>query len=210
MSGLRPEQLVVGRSYRVVVPATREVRDSVTFFGFELRGRRVQISDGHDNIIAVPTSTLLFYERPAPVIPAQIPPVAVPQPVVRPVVRPVPQPVLRSVDGTDPVHSAYNGKSRDNECPVCTDALQPKSAEDTVVVIETTQARATGTKEDPVRCGEKFHRACLRNQTKCPVCNTPIVRLRPGFPEPMTAGRRRSSRRSRRRSNRTRSRRAKN
>jgi hypothetical protein len=118
-----------------------------------------------------------------------------------------PQPVLRSVDGTDPVHSAYNGKSRDNECPVCMEALQPKSAEDTVVVIETTQARATGTKEDPVRCGEKFHRACLRNQRKCPVCNLPIVRVRPGFPEPMTAGRRRSSRR---RSNRTRRRRAKN
>jgi hypothetical protein len=38
MSRLRPDQLVVGRSYRVVVPATREVRDPVTFFGFELRG----------------------------------------------------------------------------------------------------------------------------------------------------------------------------
>ena len=69
MSRLRPDQLVVGRSYRVVVPATREVRDPVTFFGFELRGRRVQVSDGHDNIIAVPTPSLAFYERVVPVIP---------------------------------------------------------------------------------------------------------------------------------------------
>jgi hypothetical protein len=204
MSRLRPDQLVVGRSYRVVVPATDEVREPVTVFGFELGRRRVQVSDGHDRIIVVPTSSLAFYERVMPVIPAPIIPVQIPPEV--PVA--VPQPVLRSVDGTDLVHSAYNGKSRDNECPVCMEALQPKSAEDMVVVIETTQARATGTKEDPVRCGEKFHRACLRNLRKCPVCNLPIVRVRPGFPEPMTAGRRLS--RSRRRSNRTRNRRAKN
>jgi len=103
-----------------------------------------------------------------------------------------PEVVPAAVDGTDPVHSDYNDKSRDNECPVCMETLQPKSATDTVVVIETAQARAAGTKEDPVRCGHKFHRNCLRTLTTCPVCRGPIVRLRPGFPEPMTGGRRHS------------------
>jgi len=179
----------VGRSYRVVVPATDEVREPVTFFGFELRGRRVQVSDGHDNIIAVPTSSLAFYERvvpvlPAlPILPAQIPPEVVPV----------------AVDGTNPVRSAYNDKSRNSECPICMEPLQPKSATDIVVVIETTQARAAGTVEYPVTCGHKFHRNCLQPLTTCPVCRGPIVRLRPGFPEPMTGGRRRSrSKRSKR------------
>jgi len=190
MSRLRPDQLVVGRSYRVVVPRTGEIRESVTFFGFELGGRRVQVSDGHDNIVAVPTLSLAFYERPAPVIPvlpAQIPPEVVPA----------------AVDGTDPVRSAYNDRSKNSECPVCMERLQPKSATDTVVVIETTQARAAGTVEHPVTCGHKFHRNCLRTLTTCPVCRGPIVRLRPGFPEPMTGGRRRGSSSSRSRSKRS-------
>ena len=143
------------------------------------------MSDGHDNIIAVPTPSLAFYERVVPVIPvlpAQIPPEVVPA----------------AVDGTDPVRSAYNDKSRNSECPVCMEPLQPKSATDTVVVIETTPVRAAGTVEHPVTCGHKFHRNCLQTLTTCPVCRGPIVRLRPGFPEPMTGGRRRGSHRNKR------------
>ena len=195
---LQPNQLVPGQEYTLVFIRGGILRGIVPrrrFIVLDNTGWPIFDSGGGARTTENPDGGAQIYTIGDPDIPVIAP------------VAPVAPANANNANHNIPMLSAMNGQTPD--CIICLDPLINDGEHGQVVACETTVARATGTEEDKVRCGHKFHRNCIRGwlaaqpaaHKVCPSCKQIVKRLRRANAELQAGGSRKASQRRKSRKN---------